>query len=322
MHLGPAGDEGLLEPARRDRARAAHATPTAAIWFHTGDIARMDEDGYTSIVQRKKDMIIVDGFNVYPSEVEAVLYTHPAVRLAAVIGVPDAYHGEVVKACVVLEGGRRPRQPTSSSRTARPSLAAVQGAAQVEMRDTLPMSAVGKILYRVLRDEHRGVDAIRRVMTNVDAGDRERMSGLEFFQQMIAGEMPPPPMVDAARHAARRSRGRPRRLHRRPPTKRFYNGMGVAHGGFAATLLDSALGCAINTTMPAGRRFTTLELKVNYTRPLTTRGRRSCAAKRTSSTSAAAPRRPKAASSTQPASSTRTARRRASSSSTARTLEP
>ena len=65
----------------------------------------MDEDGYTSIVQRKKDMIIVDGFNVYPSEVEAVLYTHPAVRLAAVIGVPDAYHGEVVKACVAFKPG-------------------------------------------------------------------------------------------------------------------------------------------------------------------------------------------------------------------------
>ena len=60
----------------------------------------MDEDGFYSIVQRKKDMIIVDGFNVYPSEVETVLYMHPAVRLAAVIGVPDAYHGEVVKACV------------------------------------------------------------------------------------------------------------------------------------------------------------------------------------------------------------------------------
>ena len=65
----------------------------------------MDEDGYTSIVQRKKDMIIVDGFNVYPSEVESVLYAHPAVRLAAVIGVPDSYHGEIVKACIALKPG-------------------------------------------------------------------------------------------------------------------------------------------------------------------------------------------------------------------------
>ena len=75
------------------------------VWFHTGDIARMDEDGYTSIVQRKKDMIIVDGYNVYPSDVETVLYAHPAVRLAAVIGVPDAYHGETVKACIALKAG-------------------------------------------------------------------------------------------------------------------------------------------------------------------------------------------------------------------------
>src|SRR4029077_17910844 len=74
-------------------------------WLYTGDIARMDEDGFTSIVQRKKDLIIVDGFNVYPSEVETVLYLHPAVRLAAVIGVPDVYHGEVVKACVVVKPG-------------------------------------------------------------------------------------------------------------------------------------------------------------------------------------------------------------------------
>ncbi len=75
------------------------------IWFHTGDIARIDEDGYTSIVQRKKDMIIVDGYNVYPSDVESVLYAHPAVRLAAVIGIPDAYHGEIVKACIALKPG-------------------------------------------------------------------------------------------------------------------------------------------------------------------------------------------------------------------------
>ena len=105
MHRRPAGDEGLLEQARRDRARRCARDADGRIWFHTGDIARIDEDGYTSIVQRKKDMIIVDGFNVYPSEVEAVLYTHPAVRLAAVIGIPDAYHGEVVKACVALKAG-------------------------------------------------------------------------------------------------------------------------------------------------------------------------------------------------------------------------
>jgi len=125
------------------------------IWFHTGDVARMDENGYTSIVQRKKDMIIVDGFNVYPSDVESVLYAHPAVRLAAVIGIPDAYHGETVKACIALKPGT---SATSDEIIAhcREGLTEYKVPRQVEIRDTLPMSAVGKILYRVLRDEHAG----------------------------------------------------------------------------------------------------------------------------------------------------------------------
>ena len=127
--------------------------PDGRLWFHTGDIARVDEDGFTSIVQRKKDLIIVDGFNVYPSDVESVLYTHPAVRLAAAIGVPDTYHGEVVKAYVAL----KPDTPATIDEIlahCRASLAEYKVPRHVEVRDTLPMSAVGKILYRVLRDEH------------------------------------------------------------------------------------------------------------------------------------------------------------------------
>ncbi len=123
------------------------------IWFHTGDIARMDADGYTSIVQRKKDLIIVDGFNVYPSEVESVLYTHPAVRLAAVIGIADTYHGEVVKACIAL----KPDASVTADEIiahCKIGLTDYKVPRQIEIRDTLPMSAVGKILYRVLRDEH------------------------------------------------------------------------------------------------------------------------------------------------------------------------
>ncbi len=96
-----------------ETASALRADADGRVWFHTGDIARIDEDGFTTIVQRKKDMIIVDGFNVYPSDVEGVLYSHPAVRLAAVIGVPHAYHGEVVKACVVLREGHQSRRPRS-----------------------------------------------------------------------------------------------------------------------------------------------------------------------------------------------------------------
>jgi len=74
-------------------------------WFHTGDIGRRDEDGYLSIVDRVKDMIIRGGFNVYPREIEEVLMTHPAVSLAAVIGVPHERHGEEVKAFVIVKNG-------------------------------------------------------------------------------------------------------------------------------------------------------------------------------------------------------------------------
>ena len=74
-------------------------------WFHTGDLARRDDDGYYFIVDRKKDMIIRNGFNVYPREVEEVLYTHPAVAEAAVFGVPDAAHGEEIAALITLKDG-------------------------------------------------------------------------------------------------------------------------------------------------------------------------------------------------------------------------
>ena len=99
-----AGDEGLLEQAGGERPRAARGRRRPHLVSHRRHRAHGRGRLHT-IVQRKKDMIIVDGFNVYPSEVEAVLYTHPAVRLAAVIGVPDAYHGEVVKACVAFKPG-------------------------------------------------------------------------------------------------------------------------------------------------------------------------------------------------------------------------
>ena len=103
-------------------------------------------------------------------------------------------------------------------------------------------------------------------MTHVEA--RRLMSGLEFFRKMLAGDVPPPPMIDLLGiRLAEVDEGRV--VFTATAEERFYNGTGVAHGGFAATLLDTALGCAINSAMPAGRRFTTLELKVNLTRPLT-----------------------------------------------------
>jgi long-chain acyl-CoA synthetase len=135
-----------------ETARTLRRDEAGRAWLYTGDVARVDEDGFTTIVQRKKDLIIVDGFNVYPSEVEGVLYTHPAVQLAAVIGVPDSYHGEVVKACLVLREGSTVTAADIQAHCAA-SLAAFKRPQQIELRDSLPMSAVGKILYRVLREE-------------------------------------------------------------------------------------------------------------------------------------------------------------------------
>jgi long-chain acyl-CoA synthetase len=136
-----------------ETAQALRADSDGRIWFHTGDIAVVDADGFTSIVQRKKDMIIVDGYNVYPSEIEAVLYQHPAIRLAAAIGVPDPYHGETVKACVALKPGATVSADELVA-YCRNGLTEYKVPRSVEIRETLPMSAVGKILYRVLREEH------------------------------------------------------------------------------------------------------------------------------------------------------------------------
>jgi len=97
---------------------------------------------------------------------------------------------------------------------------------------------------------------------------REGLSGLEYFRRMIAGDFPPPPML-ALLGITLLEADEGRVVFTGTVEQKHYNGMGVAHGGYAATLLDSSLGCAINTMMPPGRRFTTLELKVNLTRPLT-----------------------------------------------------
>jgi long-chain acyl-CoA synthetase len=137
-----------------ETANALRVDEEGRTWFYTGDIARIDDDGFTSIVQRKKDMILVDGFNVYPSEVETVLYMHPGVRLAAVVAMPDRYHGEVVKACVVLKDGSRATCEELIAHCTS-SLAPYKIPRLVEIRESLPTSAVGKILHRVLRDEAR-----------------------------------------------------------------------------------------------------------------------------------------------------------------------
>ncbi len=120
-------------------------------WLYTGDVARMDEDGYFYIVQRKKDMIIVSGFNVYPNEVEDVLFTHPAVLEAAVIGVPDKYRGESVKAFVVLKPGTSASAEELSD-FCKTNLAKFKVPSVIELVPGLPKSAVGKVLRRELRE--------------------------------------------------------------------------------------------------------------------------------------------------------------------------
>ncbi|MEW6128465.1 MAG: long-chain fatty acid--CoA ligase [Acidobacteriota bacterium] len=120
-------------------------------WLHTGDIANMDEDGFFYIVQRKKDMVIVSGFNVYPGEVEDVLFTHPAVMETAVIGVPDEYRGERVKAFVVIKPGSNTTEEELLEHC-KANLAKYKVPASIEFVESLPKSNVGKILRRALRD--------------------------------------------------------------------------------------------------------------------------------------------------------------------------
>ncbi len=120
-------------------------------WFHTGDVATRDDDGYYFIVDRKKDMILRGGFNVYPREIEEVLYGHPAVAEAAVIGVPHASHGEEVKAIVALKPGQEATDKDIIS-YCRERLAAFKYPRIVEFRDALPKGPTGKILKRELRE--------------------------------------------------------------------------------------------------------------------------------------------------------------------------
>ena len=121
-------------------------------WLYTGDIASVDEEGRVFIVDRKKDLIIASGYNVYPREVEEVLYEHPCVLEAVVIGVPDSYRGETIKAVVAIKEGK---QLTVDELTAhcKKNLSAYKVPKIIEFRSSLPKTSVGKILRRALRDE-------------------------------------------------------------------------------------------------------------------------------------------------------------------------
>lgn len=121
-------------------------------WHHTSDLGYRDSDGYYYIVDRKRDVIISGGFNVYPSEIEQVLWSHPDVQDCAVIGVPDEKWGERVKAVVEPRPGHTPKVEELAA-LCRAQLGSVKTPKEFELRSVLPRSAVGKVLKRALRDE-------------------------------------------------------------------------------------------------------------------------------------------------------------------------
>jgi long-chain acyl-CoA synthetase len=121
-------------------------------WLQTGDIGVLDEDGYMTIVDRKKDMIIASGFNIYPQEIDDLLMTHPKVMEVCTIGIPDAYRGETVKAFIVLKPGQTMTEEEVMA-FCRQTLAPYKVPKQVQFMESLPKSAVGKLLRRKLREQ-------------------------------------------------------------------------------------------------------------------------------------------------------------------------
>ena len=132
----------------------ATETALAGGWFHTGDVVRMDEEGYFFIVDRVKDMINSGGYKVWPREVEEILYTHPKVRMAMVFGVSDDYYGETVKACIVPKDEAK-ETITKDEITAfcKKKMASYKAPKHIEFHDSLPISAQGKMLRRLMKDE-------------------------------------------------------------------------------------------------------------------------------------------------------------------------
>jgi long-chain acyl-CoA synthetase len=152
----PAGERGEVVIRGPNIMKGYYSRPDATAeamrdgWFHTGDIGTIDADGYVSIVDRKKDMILRGGFNVYPRELEEVIMTHPAVSLVAVIGVPDERLGEEVKAFVVKKPGAAATEADLLD-WCREQFAAYKYPRHIEFRESLPVGATGKILKRELR---------------------------------------------------------------------------------------------------------------------------------------------------------------------------
>jgi acyl-CoA synthetase (AMP-forming)/AMP-acid ligase II len=156
----PVGERGeivvrgaLVMKGYYKNAEATAEVTTADGWHRTGDIGLKDADGFVYIVDRKKDMIISGGFNIYPSEIEQVIWSHPAVQDCAVIGVPDDKWGEAVKAIVELKPGARADADEIVALCKR-ELGSVKAPKSVEFWDELPRSAVGKVRKKDMRDKY------------------------------------------------------------------------------------------------------------------------------------------------------------------------
>ncbi|MCK5008869.1 MAG: AMP-binding protein, partial [Deltaproteobacteria bacterium] len=155
MPLGEAGELCIKGPQVMKGYWNMAAETDLAIkdgWLYTGDIARIDEDGYFYIVDRKKDMIISEGFNIYPNEIDEVVLKHPKVFDAAAVGMPDRLRGEKVMLYVVLKEGEVAGQEEIVG-FCRENLAKYKVPKKVEFRKELPKTPVGKVLRRVLREE-------------------------------------------------------------------------------------------------------------------------------------------------------------------------
>jgi long-chain acyl-CoA synthetase len=156
----PTGERGEIIVRGHSVMKGYYKRPEATAeamrggWFHTGDIAYIDSDGYYFIVDRKKDLIIRGGYNVYPRELEETLMTHPDVSLVAVIGVPHAALGQEVKAFVIRKPGAT---VTVEELTVwcKERMAAYKYPRVIVFRESLPMTATGKVLKRELADEEQ-----------------------------------------------------------------------------------------------------------------------------------------------------------------------
>jgi long-chain acyl-CoA synthetase len=154
----PAGEPGEIIIKGPQVMKGYYKNPeaTAAVlkdgWLYTGDIGFMDEDGYLTVVDRKKDIIIAGGFNIYPNEIDDILFCHPKIAEACTIGIPDQYRGETVKSYIVLNEGET-MDAAEIEAFCRESLAPYKIPKQVEFIDELPKSSVGKILRRALKEQ-------------------------------------------------------------------------------------------------------------------------------------------------------------------------